>query len=218
VLGQWGQSNATGNNWGDLFVGRPLEFAQGTDRPIDNFRYYNYEFYAQDSWKVRSNFTLEYGLRVGYLPNNFERKGLGVLFDPQAYDKNQGIFINGDRSKPNGYLLAARGEIPKGVLDNPGIAVMPRLNFAWDIGGKGDLVVRAGAGLFYNRVQGNYDYYSSGQMPNTYSATVDTPWASPTGLTFSDLKNFDPFSAIANVNVTSRDKSSNDLPRVANIV
>src|SRR5678815_5041147 len=27
------------------------------------------------------------------------------------------------------------------------------------LGGKSDLVVRAGAGLFYNRVQGNYDYY-----------------------------------------------------------
>jgi hypothetical protein len=217
VLGQWGQSNATGNNYGDLFVGRPLEFAQSTDRPIDNFRYYNYEFYAQDSWKVRSNFTVEYGLRLAYLPQNFERKGLGVLFDPKAYDPKQGIFIGGDRTRPNGYLLAARGEIPKGVLENPPVAWMPRLNFAWDIGGKGDLVVRAGAGLFYNRVQGNYDYYSSGQMPNTYSATVDTPWASPTGLTFSDLKNFDPFSAIANVNVTSRDINSNDLPRIANM-
>jgi Carboxypeptidase regulatory-like domain/TonB-dependent Receptor Plug Domain len=217
VLGQWGQSNATGNNYGDLFVGRPLEFAQSTDRPIDNFRYYNYEFYAQDSWKIKSNFTLEYGLRMAYLPQNFERKGLGVLFDPNAYDPSQGLFIGGDRTRPNGYKLASRGEIPKGVLDNPPVAWMPRLNFAWDIGGKGDLVIRAGAGLFYNRVQGNYDYYSSGQMPNTYSATVDTPWASPTGLTFSDLKNFDPFSAIANVNVTSRDLSSNDLPRIANM-
>jgi hypothetical protein len=54
-------------------------------------------------------------------------------------------------------------------------------------------------------------------MPNLYSASVDTPWASPTGLTFADLKNFDPFSAIANVNVSSRDPSSNDLPRVANM-
>src|SRR6185369_460805 len=86
VVGQWGQTAATGNNYGDLFVGRPLEFAQSTDRPIDNFRYYNYEFYAQDSYKIRSNFTLEYGMRIAYLPQNFERKGLGVLFDPNAYD------------------------------------------------------------------------------------------------------------------------------------
>jgi hypothetical protein len=217
TLAQWGQSNGTLNNYGDLFVGRPIQFTQATDRPIDHFRYYNYEFYGQDSWKVRPNFTLEYGLRMAYLPNNFERKGLGVLFDPREYDPSQGIFLNGDRTRPNGFLLASRDEIPKGVLPNPGVVWMPRLNFAWDVGSKGDLVVRAGAGIFYNRVQGNYDYYSSGQMPNTYSATVDTPWASATGLTFSDLKNVDPFAAIANVNVQSRDISSNDIPRVANM-
>jgi hypothetical protein len=217
VVNQWGQSNATTNNFGDIFVGRPLQFAQSSDRPIDNFRYYNYEFYAQDSWKVRPNFTMEYGLRMAYLPNNFERKGLGVLFDPAFYDRNQGAFINGDRTKPNGFRLAARGEIPKGVVDNPPVAWMPRLNFAWDIGGKGDLVVRAGAGMFYNRVQGNYDYYSSGQMPNMYSASVDTPWASPTGLTFSDLKNIDPFSSLAAITVQSRDPNSNDIPRTANM-
>lgn len=219
TVAQWGQSNATGNNYGDLFVGRPIEFTQATDRPLDNFRYYNYEFYGQDSWKVKPNITVEAGLRLAYLPQNFERKGLGVLFDPAAYNPAQGIFINGDRTKPNGFKLASRGEIPKGVLANPGIAWMPRLNFAWDIGGKGDLVVRAGAGVFYNRVQGNYDYYSSGQMPNTYSATVDTPWNSVgagNGLTFSDLRNIDPFSTISNVNVSSRDLQSNEIPRVAN--
>ena len=217
VLGQWGQANATGNNYGDLLVGRPLEFTQATDRPQDNFRYYNYEFYGQDSWKARSNLTLEFGLRAAFLPNNFERKGLGVLFDPSKYDKNQPIFINNDITKPNGFLLASRGDIPKGVLPNNPVQWMPRLGFAWDVGGKGDLVIRGGGGLFYNRVQGNYDYYSSGQMPNTYGATVDTPWASPTGLTFNDLRTFNPFSAISNVSITTRNLQSNEIPRVANM-
>jgi hypothetical protein len=217
TVAQWGQTNSTGNNYGDLFVGRPIEFTQATDRPLDNFRYYNYEFYGQDSWKVKPNVTLELGLRAAYLPQNFERKGLGVLFDPAAYVPSQGIFINGDRTRPNGFKLAARGEIPKGVLPNPPLQWMPRLNFAWDVGGKGDLVVRAGAGLFYNRVQGNYDYYSSGQMPNTYGATIDTPWASATGLTFGDLRTVDPFASIANVNINSRDVNSNEVPRVANM-
>ncbi len=215
-LFQWGQPNGTGNNYGDLLVGRPGQVGMGTDRPGDNFRYYNYEFYAQDNWKVRPSFTLEYGVRLAYLPNNFERKGLGVLFDPGAYDTSQGIFINNDRARPNGILRAATGQIPKGVLDNPPLAVMPRLNFAWDIGGKGDLVIRAGAGIFYNRVQGNYDYYSSGQMPNAYRATIGH-WATPNGLTFGDLNNIDPYSAISNVSVASRDINSNDLPRTANM-
>ncbi|HSE15636.1 MAG TPA: carboxypeptidase regulatory-like domain-containing protein [Pyrinomonadaceae bacterium] len=219
VVGQWGQTNATGNNYGDLFVGKPIEFAQGTDRPLDNFRYYNYEFYAQDSWKMRPNFTIEAGLRLAYLPQNFERKGLGTLFDPSTYNRSQGIFINGDRLRPNGVLRAATDQIPKGVLKNVPLQLMPRLNFAWDVGGKGDLVLRAGAGLFYNRVQGNYDYYSSGEMPNTYRATVDTPWgaANGNGLSFSDLRNLDPFSTISNVDINSRDLQSNEIPRVANV-
>jgi Carboxypeptidase regulatory-like domain/TonB-dependent Receptor Plug Domain len=215
-LAQWGQPGGTGNNFGDLFVGHPIQVTSGTDRPLDNFRYYNFEFYGQDSWKVRPNFTLEYGLRVAYLPNNFERKGLGVLFDPAAYVPNGGVFINNDRLRPNGIVRSATGAIPKGVLDNPPVVFMPRLNFAWDIGGRGDLVVRAGAGLFYNRVQGNYDYYSSGVFPNTYRSTVGA-WATPAGLTFGDLKTVDPFANVAALNINSRDPNSNDLPRVANM-
>lgn len=217
VTAQWGQTTGTGNNFGDVFVGKPIEFAQATTRPLDNFRYYNYEFYGQDSWKMRPNLTLEYGMRFAYLPQNFERKGLGVLFDPKAYVPGAGIFLGGDITKPNGYKLAARNEIPKGVLPNKPIQWMPRLNVAWDVGGKGDLVLRAGAGLFYNRVQGNYDYYSSGELPNTYSATVDTPWGSANGLSFGDLTTLNPFSSISSVNVNSRDIDSNEIPRVANV-
>ena len=218
VTAQWGQNTGTGSNFGDVFVGKPIEFTQATTRPIDNFRYYNYEFYAQDSWKMRPNVTLEYGIRAAYLPQNFERKGLGVLFDPASYVPGAGAFLNGDRTRPNGYKLAARGEIPKGVLPNLPIQWMPRLNVAWDVGGKGDLVLRAGAGLFYNRVQGNYDYYSSGEMPNTYSSTVDTPWASGNGLSFGDLTTLNPFTSnIGAINVNSRDIQSNEIPRVANM-
>ena len=220
TLAQWGQTNATGTDYGDLYTGNPIEFTQATDRPFDNFRLYNYEFYGQDSWKVRPNVTLEYGLRLGYFPQNEERNGMGVLFDPAAYDHSQGLFLNKDRTTPNGFKLAANGAIPKGVLENPGLTWMPRLNIAWDIGGKGDWVIRAGAGLFYNRVQGNYDYYSSGQMPNTYSATVDTPWNNAPGgsggLNFSNIGQIDPF-ALSNFNVSSRDLQSNEIPRVANM-
>jgi hypothetical protein len=217
-IAQWGQSTGTGNNFGDLFTGHPIEITEGTDRPIDNFRYYNYEFYAQDSWKLRPSFTLEWGLRVAYLPNNFERKGLGILFDPKAYDPKQGLFINNDHLKPNGILRAATGQIPLGVLDNNPPQLMPRLNFAWDVGGKGSLVVRAGAGIFYNRVQGNYDYYSSGVLPNTFSAKFDT-WSGDkgNGLTFGDLGKLDPFAGIGAVSISSRNPESNNIPRVANM-
>src|SRR5262249_26411352 len=210
------QGDGTGNNYGDLLVGRPIDFRQQTDVPTGHFRYYNYEFYAQDSWKIKPNFTLEYGLRLDFLPNNFERDALGVVFDPKAYDPKQGLFISGDKTRPNGVLLASRGQIPKGLTDNPGPQWMPRLNFAWDINGKGDTVIRGGAGLFYNRVQGNYQYYSMQQMPNAYAADVNY-WSHDGGITFGNLSEINPFSTIANVGITSADPSSVFIPRVANM-
>jgi hypothetical protein len=215
-LAQWGQPNGTGNNYGDLLVGRPVNIGIGGDVGTGNFRYYNYEFYGQDNWKVRPGFSLEYGLRVAYLPLNIERNKKAVIFDPAAYNPQQGLFINGDTSRPNGILTAARDEIPLGITENPPVSLMPRLGFAWDVGGKGDFVVRAGGGVFFNRVQGNYEYYSLQQMPNSYRANIGH-WAQDGGLTFGNLRNVDPFSAVSNVDVRSRNPESIAHPRTANM-
>jgi len=207
IFAPWG-ANSTGNEFADIFTGHPAQTVASTNIPTGKFRYYNLELYGQDSWKIRSNFTLEYGLRVAYLPNNAERQALGVVFDPKAYDHTQGVLINGDPKKPNGILTAAAGQIPKGLTDNPPPQFMPRLNFAWDINGKGDTVVRGGAGLFYNRVQGNYQYYSLQQPPNAFSATFS-------GLTYAQNATTNPFTSIGAVSLTSANLQSNFIPRIA---
>lgn len=220
IFANWG-NGSTGDVYADLLVGRPAQVVQSTRPPNGDFRFYNYEFYGQDGWKVRPNFTLEYGLRVAFYPTNREINGLGVLFDPASYDQSQGLLINGDPSRPNGQLLASRGEIPKGVTDNPGPVFAPRLNFAWDINGRGDTVVRGGAGLFYNRVQGNYQYYSLGQPPNTYGATFDSytfgGLGGGVGLTYNTLPLIDPFTQLGSIGLSSADPNSIEIPRVANM-
>ena len=151
----------TGNDWGDLLVGQLTDVQHGTQPPVGNYRFYNYEFYAQDSWKVKSNFTLELGLRASHMTNNIERKNFDILFSPSAYKPNAGYYIGGDPSRPNGVLSAARGEVAPGVYDPPKVLWGPRINFAWDVKKNSSLVIRGGAGIFYNRVQGNFQYDST---------------------------------------------------------
>lgn len=147
----WNQ-NATRNDFGDLLVGRPVAVFNSTLSPTAHFRAYNVEGFAQDSWKIRPNITLEYGLRVAYFPNIYERGGLGTLFDPSKYVKGAGPYLNKDLNSPNAVLSARKGEIPKNVLPNHAPFIAPRLGFAWNVGGKSDFVIRGGAGLFYNRL------------------------------------------------------------------
>ncbi|MFL6213531.1 MAG: carboxypeptidase regulatory-like domain-containing protein [Blastocatellia bacterium] len=213
IYAPWG-NRSTGNVFADILTGRPAQLVASTDVPTGNFRLWNYEFYAQDGWKVRPNFTLEYGLRVAFYPTNREVNGLGVLFDPNAYVRGQGVLVNGDPAKPNGILQAKNGQIPLGVTDNPAPQFAPRLNFAWDINGKGDTVIRGGAGLFYNRVQGNYQYYSLQQPPNAFSATFD---AYAFNLGYGQLPQINPFTSVGTIGIQSADVNSIQIPRIANM-
>ena len=109
VAGSPWMPGGTGNDYGDLLVGRLVQYSQGTHVPDMEWRFWNYEGYVQDSWKARRNLTLEAGLRVAKLTNNEELNGLGTLLDPATYDPAQGAFIDGDPARPNGVLLAAGG-------------------------------------------------------------------------------------------------------------
>ncbi|MBL8203701.1 MAG: carboxypeptidase regulatory-like domain-containing protein [Blastocatellia bacterium] len=182
--------NGTGNDWGDLLVGQLTDVGHGTQPPVGNYRFYNYEFYAQDQWKVRPNFTLEYGLRASHMSVNKERKGFDILFSPSAYKPGAGYYINGDPFRPNGVLSAARGEIEKGTIKPPAVLLGPRLNFAWNVFGNEKLVIRGGTGIFYNRVQGNFQYDATlRSAPNgNVGATIQPGTTIPgTNYTFNDL-------------------------------
>jgi hypothetical protein len=212
ILGSPWTGGGTGNDYGDLLVGRMAQYYQTTTVPRGDWRFWNLEGYVQDSWKARRNLTIEAGLRVAKLTSNEELNRLGLLFDPSTYDREQGAFINDDPQRPNGVLLAKRGEIPKGMTPSPGLALMPRMNVAWDVRGTGDVVLRGGAGLFYNRPMGNYQYFIQRSPPNTFN-TLANWWDAPGNLTISSLHTLDPYTRRAASSVDSPDARSVHLPR-----
>ncbi len=169
----WGQGS-TGNDVADILAGRPAQAAVGQPSAIGNFVAWNIEAYAQDSWKVNKKLTLEYGLRFGKWTNNAETNNLGAVWDTQYYDPTQGAYIgSGDTARLNGLAYTALGQIPQGMVPTRPLLFMPRVNFAWDIKGNGDWIVRGGSGIFYVRDQGNVQYNVINIPPNSFASTLD---------------------------------------------
>ena len=192
----------TGSQLGDVLVGRPAEIIQGTRARDARFRMWNLDAFAQDSWKIRSNLTLEYGIRVGYWTNNAEQNGLGNWFDPSAYDPSKGAFTDPpDNTQLNGVRYAALGQAPLGVLPNRSPFALPRANVAWDMHGNGVSVLRGGYGMFANRPRGSVEHGPALNVPpNAYHVGADAFYDTSlggTGLTYDTfhLIPFRPCSA-----------------------
>jgi hypothetical protein len=221
-----GQARTTGNAFANLYTGRINSILQSTNVPTTHFKFWNLEGFAQDSWKVRPNVTLEYGARLAFFPNNTDSTGLATVFDGASYNRSVGAYYlkadgKPDLSKPNGFLTFAQGQIPKGVFSsNPPLYIAPRLNIAWDVFKDGKTVLRGGAGLFYNRVQGNFQYAIQTLAPNKETFAADSWGTANNDVTLDTLTKFDPLTTnfgplchCIDAGV-SQDRSSNQIPRI----
>jgi Carboxypeptidase regulatory-like domain len=92
----------------------------------------SFTFFGQDAWRATPRLTLNFGLRYEY----------------------SGPLHNGDRDLP--VFIPGKGLVIQGVgigsiFPPDGNNFAPRVGFAYQPGGKGDLVVRGGFGVFYEQ-------------------------------------------------------------------
>jgi hypothetical protein len=136
---------------------------------IRDFHYNEYEFFVQDSWKVRSDLTLIYGLRWNYHSVPFEANGFESvpnLFEQQMFNARQLAAqggVNGFTASPFvTYGLGGPVNHGPGYYHPDWRDFSPRVGFAYSpsvtTGLLGKLLgdrktsIRAGAGLSYDRV------------------------------------------------------------------
>ncbi|HYH87048.1 MAG TPA: TonB-dependent receptor [Pyrinomonadaceae bacterium] len=118
--------------------GFPENFIQGFGNPVSKINNRPLAAFAQDSWKIRPNFTLNYGVRYDYeitkqiAPTDFR--------DPLS-----GILVTAAQTQAFYDAFGIQQGIPR---DRNNIA--PRIGMAWDIGNNGKTVLRAAYGIFYD--------------------------------------------------------------------
>jgi hypothetical protein len=99
-----------------------------------------YGFFVQDNWKMRRNVTVTAGLRYDLFGNPGKKEGPfnGLILGPGATRQEQ--------------MVTARAAAVDRLYDTDWNNFSPRLGVAWDTTSTGTLVVRAGGGLSYNRI------------------------------------------------------------------
>ncbi len=154
-------------SYADYSARTPSQFTQafagpGTTGPNSNPNVNEYAFFAQDSWRVNSHLTLNYGLRYD-------------LFD----------YAQPPVANPNAQLLS--GGISTSRIHVDRTDYSPRFGFAWSPGESNRTAIRGGYGIFYavtpsiftgtahtqNGIQvQTYTFSGSANIPVTYPSVL----------------------------------------------
>jgi Carboxypeptidase regulatory-like domain len=178
--------SATGSDFADYLLGAPATsggYTQAALQLLDSRTRYGGAF-AQDTWKVTPNLTLNLGLRWEVSMPWYDTQGRIQTFNPGQQSTvfplaPQGIVFPGDQGIPK-TLAPTR-------YDNFG----PRLGLAYSpgftdgllgaiFGGPGQSSIRAAFGMYYTSVEDLNLFYEVADAP------FGLYWSTPTGVMFNE--------------------------------
>lgn len=130
-----------------------------TDRA---FATQEYEGYVQDSWRMRPNFTFNYGLRWSTSTPVYEKNGLQVVpnvsltdyFNARRASADQGVPF----TDPISFVLGGKANNAAGYYKQDWNNFAPSISFAWSpnlgkvLGKDGKAVIRSGFRVTYDRI------------------------------------------------------------------
>ena len=192
-----GNPNSTSNSVADMLLGNFRTYEEASADPVGFFRFTTYQGFVSDTWRVRNNLSLEIGLRYEYTTPTYTSGNNLVNFDPSRYDPNQavtvrtnGLLVPGVGNRFNGLVIAGDGipedqagrvelvsggdydripfGAPRGLYEAQHL-FMPRFSFSYSL--NPTTVIRGGAGLFYDKPEGNL-VFSQLNLPPVLASTL----------------------------------------------
>jgi outer membrane receptor protein involved in Fe transport len=83
----------TGNGYANMLTGVVTSYSEATNRIAWYVGHWMNEGYAQDSWRVNSRLTMDYGLRVSHIGAFYEKNNSTAGFYPELFDPSQAVRI-----------------------------------------------------------------------------------------------------------------------------
>ena len=74
------------NSYANALLGNYDTYAEATGKPQGKFLFTNLEFFVQDTWRLRRNLTLDYGIRFYHDPPQYDARNQLASFSLGAYD------------------------------------------------------------------------------------------------------------------------------------
>jgi hypothetical protein len=134
----------TGYDLADFLLGLPQSSSIQYSNQNDYFLQNQFNLYAQDEWKVKSNFTAILGVRYEYFGPVYEKYGrLANLDIGPDFSSVSPVVANGTG--------LYSGAIPSGLVKSDWNNFSPRIAIAWKLTQfKKSTVIRSGYGIYYN--------------------------------------------------------------------
>jgi hypothetical protein len=163
----------TGFDFADFLLGFPQSSSVRFGSADNYFRGSVYSAYVQDDWRIRSNLTLNLGLRYEFFQPLREKFGRLANLDIAPGFTGVAVVTPGE-------IGPYSGQFSDGLIDSDLNNFSPRVGIAWRPFPKKQFLVRAGYGLFYNgSIYRQFPNRLASQPPFADTATLSTSVGQP---------------------------------------
>ncbi len=181
-------ATATQQGWANFLLGNVSSFTQLSRDITPDIHANQLEMYVQDDYRVKSNLTVNVGVRWSLFRQATDANGFLNTFDPAAYNPAKapqvdanGNLVAGTGDPLNGFIVAGKNS-PFGSKIGPERYgnFAPRVGFSWDPFKTGKTAIRSGFGMAYDvPAIGRYEDPISSNPPSNQSITIqNTTFAS----------------------------------------